>query len=299
MRHQSIQLLLRDFIILAACSAVVMFSTTSAQELPSLEEAIDLHDAGEYEQALEMFLPLAEAGVIIAQNRLAHMHYWGEGTEKNPAEHHRWAVIAANAGDPYGQFDVATAYFSGRLFPADKVVGMEWLTKSAEGGDLYAQNAMGMLLIFGEIAPQDIGRGMAMLRNAATAGDPSAQTALGRLLLNGYETIETDVDEGRKWLGKAAAQRNVEAQFVLGVHLLATETTPAERVEAGTWLFLSADAGCVAAGPMLRALFAEMTAEMASQVSSRALAWDASTPEKDPHDHRGVAQICLQPPVKV
>ncbi len=263
----------------------------SAQDTSLLDEAIALHDAGEYGRAFEIFKPLAEAGVIKAQNRLAHMYYWGEGTAKNPEMHHEWAMRSAMLGDPYGQFDVATAYFSGRLFPADPEVGMVWLNKSVEGGDSYALHGLGMAYIHGDGVARDVERGTALVAQAAANGDPNAQMTYGSLLLFGENVTPQSRRDGAKWVRRAAQQRNVAAQYLLSELSLADTRGP-NLVEAAMWLMLSAKGGCVAANPALLSLLLAMSDEQEAAAIDRAAEWDTTRAPKNPHDHRRGLPMC-------
>ena len=66
----------------------------------NMEQAEQLMTAEQYPEALEFIFPLAKAGNVSAQLRLANMYYQGQGLEKNYDKASYW-VCRASENDGY------------------------------------------------------------------------------------------------------------------------------------------------------------------------------------------------------
>jgi TPR repeat protein len=73
---------------------------------------------------------------------------------------------------------------------------------------------LGDRLLDGKGFEVDIEEGRKWLRKAAETGDADAMGILGRRLLDG-DGFEVDIEEGRKWLRKAAEAGNEDAKKLL------------------------------------------------------------------------------------
>jgi TPR repeat protein len=69
--------------------------------------AYDAAEGGDYAAALEIWGPLAHAGVARAQNNVGACFAEGLGVERNPALAARWLTLSADAADPVGQRNLA------------------------------------------------------------------------------------------------------------------------------------------------------------------------------------------------
>ncbi len=70
-------------------------------------------EAGDYERALELWGPLAHAGVPRAQNNIGACFAEGLGVPRDAALALKWLTLAAEGGDPVGQRNLAALYFKG------------------------------------------------------------------------------------------------------------------------------------------------------------------------------------------
>jgi TPR repeat protein len=85
-------------------------------EAPAGDRMSLVYDAaarGDYSAALEIWTPLAHAGVARAQSNIGACFSEGLGVVRDAKLAERWLQLAAEAGDPVGQRNLATLYFRG------------------------------------------------------------------------------------------------------------------------------------------------------------------------------------------
>ena len=127
-------------------------------------------------------------------------------------------VDRAEAGDPESLYTLATLHDRGfDSIPVDSLRSTELYRQAAEKGYLPAMNYLGYRLISGEVAAigKDVDEGLRWLEKAAFAGDSKAASNLGWLLLEG-KYVEKDYDKAAYWLRKASDEGLVIAQSLLG-----------------------------------------------------------------------------------
>src|ERR1700744_2581364 len=78
-----------------------------------MAEALAASKAGNYAAALAIWEPLARDGVARAQNNIGACFAEGLGVPREPEFAVKWLTLAADAGDPVGQRNLAAAYFDG------------------------------------------------------------------------------------------------------------------------------------------------------------------------------------------
>ena len=101
-----------------------------------LETARDLMEAGEFEAAREMFLPLARSGNADAEELIGVMYAMGLGVERDDQRAFEWYLRSSLKGHPGAQSGIGWYYEIGRGMPApDLVRAYMWYTLSAIGGD--------------------------------------------------------------------------------------------------------------------------------------------------------------------
>src|SRR5262245_30334090 len=78
-----------------------------------LAAALDAARRGDYASALAIWEPLARSGVARASNNIGACFAEGIGVERDGDLAFRWLALAAEAGDPVGQRNLASLYFRG------------------------------------------------------------------------------------------------------------------------------------------------------------------------------------------
>ena len=86
---------------LALYLALGLLSTLAIPSFASprldLEKAIVYREAGNYQEALQLFLQLSENGYVAAQMNLAEMYFLGQGLKKNNDTALYWACKASES----------------------------------------------------------------------------------------------------------------------------------------------------------------------------------------------------------
>lgn len=112
--------------------AVVAFLPVLARA--GLEEGRQAYRDGNYEQAFQEFLPLAQAGDITMQNQVAAMYYTGQGTPQDFDKAAEWFRKAAQGGSPEGQYCLGKLYYYGQGVPQNFEEAAKWLIQAGLAG---------------------------------------------------------------------------------------------------------------------------------------------------------------------
>jgi len=122
--------------------ALFLFAAISPAQAGTYEEADKAYEAGDYEKAKAILMPLAEAGDAKAMNLIGYMYDEGHG------------------------------------FPVDRKIACDWYEKAAEMGYDSAQNNISLCYELGEGREQDIKRAMLWNEKAAQQGWTQSQIDL-------------------------------------------------------------------------------------------------------------------------
>lgn len=79
----------------------------------TFEEAMILYANGQFEQAAQMFRPLAEKGNSAAQDNLGQMYQQGEGVGQDYQEALKWYRLSASRGNAVAQYHLGQLYEQG------------------------------------------------------------------------------------------------------------------------------------------------------------------------------------------
>ena len=99
-----------------------------------LDAGLRAYHGGDYERALELWRPLAEAGDREAQLVLAYMHRRGIGTAADAEEAARWYRKAAKQGVPEAQYQLGLMYEIGHGVPTDIWEAESWYQRALSHG---------------------------------------------------------------------------------------------------------------------------------------------------------------------
>jgi len=98
-------------------------------------------EQGDYQQALSIWLPLAEQGRVSAQFNMALMYELGNGVAKNEVEAARWYLEAAKGGDVASQLRMGARYETGTGVAKDLGSASFWYGEASRGGEKDADAA--------------------------------------------------------------------------------------------------------------------------------------------------------------
>ena len=106
-----------------------------------LIEANDAISGGQYEKALGLLMPLAEASVPGALSLLGVMYQCGLGVERNGPKAVKLLTRAVELGDGVAAHNLGTIYCMGMSgVPQDHKVGMQFYRKAKAMGAQFANN---------------------------------------------------------------------------------------------------------------------------------------------------------------
>lgn len=113
--------------------------------LADFAAGLQAFDGGDYQDALENWQPLADAGDADAQTAVAGMYLAGAGVPQNYRLAQRWYEAAAEQGQIQAQLNLGELYAKGRGISRDPVQAMKWFGLAAGTGHAWAVEAAGDL----------------------------------------------------------------------------------------------------------------------------------------------------------
>jgi len=159
--------------ILALSLAACLASPAVAQ---TVEEGFAAYDAGDYAKARSILLPLAEAGVPKAMNKIGRMHDAGKGFPRNPTIACDWYEKGALKGYAGAQNNLNICFETGQGRPVDLDKSIYWAEAAASQGILNSQ--IYLIKVYHKIDPEK-----ARYWGQKTA---DAKSVIGRLRMEAY-----------------------------------------------------------------------------------------------------------------
>ncbi len=134
------------------------------------------------------------------------------GASQNFSEAARWYRMAAEGGDPWGQYNLGTMYLNGELGQPNYSDAVPWLTLAADNHVTNAQVKLGEMFAMG-LAPGQIDANQAVpwLKEAYRSGNATAAFWLGFLYAHGLHGVTQDCQLAASYYRKAARGGNDEA----------------------------------------------------------------------------------------
>ena len=109
------------------------------------EEGKAAFDKGDYEEALEIFRPLAESEDINAQYSLGILYRNGWGVAQDDHEAARWLRLAAHQGHMEAQYSLGYMYEHGQGITKDMIEAKRWYRMAANQGNTDAQQNLNII----------------------------------------------------------------------------------------------------------------------------------------------------------
>ncbi|CCQ75686.1 tetratricopeptide repeat protein [Magnetospira sp. QH-2] len=132
-------------------------------------EARDARRAGDFNKALRLIKPLAEAGYAEAQHLMGYLYEQGEGVPRDTVVAHSWYEKAARKGSLKSLHNLGLNFLYGDGVNTDFVKAEKYLKKSAEGGNTSSYVYLGQALYHLEDRQYRV-----WLHKAADSGSKSA-----------------------------------------------------------------------------------------------------------------------------
>ena len=130
--------------------AITFFQITACSEVTDPKKAFD---SGNYETALNLWLPLAENGDADAQNYLGIIYYLGLGTQKNYKKALEWYGRAAKAGHADAQRNYGDMINFGRGTHKDNYEAYKWYFAASQQGNEKAKREIEVIAASGNLSP--------------------------------------------------------------------------------------------------------------------------------------------------
>jgi|GEM_PF-3931120 len=178
----------RAWMLAAAASAALAGSGAMAQPgtpagLPSdraansVRAGVEAWQAGNYDEAIRMWRPLADRGDADAQYNIAQAYFLGRGVPQNMTLAEQWYERAARQGHEEAQANYGLLLFqNGRRREA-----IQWIERAAGRGDPRAQYVLGTALFNGDLIAKDLPRAYALMTRASQQNLPPAVTQLAEM----------------------------------------------------------------------------------------------------------------------
>lgn len=134
---------IRTLLLPCLCVFGLISSSNAEPVLPAnadalVKEGIKAYDAEDYLRAKEILLPLAEAGLPEAMNKIGIMLRFGEGFIQNFEAGCDWYEKSAALGNVSGMYKLSICYNHGRGREKDHEQMLKWRTQAALGGSTLA-----------------------------------------------------------------------------------------------------------------------------------------------------------------
>jgi len=207
----------------------VLSSAVSARQVNDLGPALAAYQQGDYQQAYQLFEPLAIRGDHGAEFYLALMCHNGQGVERDVDETLKWLRRSASGGEPaaltlLGRFYAAGGHGVEQSFSSAR----RYWGKAAKRGDVEAQVLLAQLYSSGEAGRPQLTKAVQWWKKAARQGHADSQYRLGMMYEMGGGGLKKSARQAKGWWQKAAAQGHVEAQIALA-RAAQTDTRPEKR----------------------------------------------------------------------
>lgn len=124
------------------CFALLLGISDSVIAGP-FEDGAAANKAGDYQKAIELWLPLAKRGQAKAQFAIGIMYKTGRGVPKDNLEATEWFTRSAEGGDMAAQFELGSDYGAGRGIAQNYILSAKWLRRAANQGDKLSQLMLG------------------------------------------------------------------------------------------------------------------------------------------------------------
>jgi TPR repeat protein len=212
----------------ALMASLVMVSAGIAGPL---EDAGAAFEHGDYETAMRLFRPLAEAGNADAQWMLGLLYRNGGRSAPNFTEALKWFKLAADQGHIRALLHLGQIYQVGLFGVSEnKAEAAKWYRLAALQGDAGAQNILGGIYYL----RQDYAEAFEWFRKAADQGDVTAQSRVGGMYYEGRGVLQNYV-QAHMWLNLVAANTHVAKerdQAIRDLAFVISKMTPAQIAEA-------------------------------------------------------------------
>ena len=149
----------------------------SAPAWAGFQEGADAYSKGDYQTALNEWLPLAQSGNAQAENAVGALYDNGLGVASDEAEAFRWYSMAADQNFPLAMRNLGTMYATGHGVPYSLQQAQLWLGRAAGAGDRIAGRRLEALPPVGSTPTDPIVTPLAASSNSVGTDTASTNTS--------------------------------------------------------------------------------------------------------------------------
>lgn len=150
----------------------------------SFAAGVQAFEAGDYQTAYQVWLPLAEHGDVAAMRNIGHLYRWGQGVPQDMGQAIAWYRRASEMGFARAQANLAAIYLQGEQGVAvDYAEALKWFEAAAKQGHAVAQYNLGLMYELGLGVEKNEAVALGWYNNAAKAGQPDALERLSLLVM--------------------------------------------------------------------------------------------------------------------
>lgn len=172
-------------LIFVILSFILAYSTTLYAQQTSTEydRAVSAYQSGNFIEAEQLWIKLADQGDANAQYALGIMNLKKEAQRSDDATAFRYLVEAAKKQHVASMFNLGVAYWEGRGVARQPEKALNWWEVAAQRDDAGAQFNLGLAYYIGEGRPQSTPKAIYWTQQAAKNGHPQAKALLETLQL--------------------------------------------------------------------------------------------------------------------
>ena len=157
--------------------AALLLAMATAADAQSVKAGVEAWQREEYESAVKIWRPLAEAGDADAAFNLGQAYRLGRGVPISLAAAQTWLERAARKGHLDAQTTLGLLLFEN----GNRIAGLRWLKSAAERGEPRALLIYGTALFNGDEVDRDPVLAYAYVSRAAAQGLAPAKTTLAEM----------------------------------------------------------------------------------------------------------------------
>lgn len=222
---------------------------SAVEQTGTSSEAYEAFLNGRYEEAIAIWLPLANSGDAAAQFNMGVMYANGLGVDRDMSVAMDWWENAARQLHVRAAHNLALAMLAGEPHDGsredaetDYTAVLRYLKIGADAGYPNSEYTLGKLYAEGVGVEQDKRRAAELFLSAAIKGFAKAQYNLGKIYRDGEGMTASDA-LSLFWFAEAAERGHPRAQDRMAHRRLDGDGVPQDDIEALKWAILAAAQG--------------------------------------------------------
>lgn len=140
---------------LCVLAALFFLLTTGVAAAGDFDKGLKAFRAGDFDEALAEWLPLAQDGDREAQHAVGMMHEYGRGLERDDVKAAQWYLRAALQNMTEAQYRLGVLRENGWGVARDEELAAHWYEKAARSDHALAQHDLAFMYLDGKGVPKD------------------------------------------------------------------------------------------------------------------------------------------------